>query len=380
MRRAAALLLPLLAGLSACIPNIALREPTSPDHGGIVMALSFKGEEFPYWLRHKAAELFFAKVLPDGSLDPKLVPANYRAGDRVYALDLPPGKYALVAASYFTGRTRQLARFQGDKAKTWVVEVKPGQLVFGGAAQVNRRFPGWDVFFMNGLRRMASYLPPFKRAVIPVETGLAKTDRSRGVELQALRLARADLSGSAWSLLAEDKIREYGDPPPVITVGMIRKKPVPPKRAQFFSWMDTLEWGAPRPVTGGLEWSRPKSHAWVSVSFVPAEGPGARPMEQELSSLREAGAPEDMHALVSVQISSRPAYAIRYTTYLYGEASLVGADVSVLRTEAVVVPAKDGYYKLQYRAARPEFDRFRPEFAHFVRYLDLAPPPPPDKT
>lgn len=374
MRRLLALLL-LCAGFDACLPPpMRLRRPTSPDHGGIVMSLRFEGEQFPYWLGHQARELFFRKVLPDGTLDPTLTPANYRAGDRLYALDLPPGRYALVAASYFTGRTRQLARFPEEWSKQWIVEVRPGELDFGGAVEVTRKFLGWGDFFWHGLRRAASYLPPFKRAVIPIDPGLARTDRSRGVELQALRLARADLGETAWGEAARAKLTAYGNPPPVIMTGRWRKKPVPPHRAKTFSWMDTLDWGPPRKVAGGLEWRRPKQPVWASVAFVPASGENARPLDRELRLLREAGAPEDRHTLEEVRVSSRSAYEALYTTYLYKETELVGSDVRVLKTEALVVPVEGGFYKLQYRASAAAFDKFRPEFSLFIRYLDLAPP------
>ena len=361
--------------LGACIPSQKLRESTAPEHGAIVMAVEFKGTAFPYWRRHRASELFFARIQPDGGLEPVLVPANYRSGDRLYALDLPPGRYALVAASYFTGRTRQLARFQGDKAKKWVVEVKPGAITFGGALWLPRPFPGWDVFFVDGLRRAASYLPPFKRALISVTLGTARTDLSPATELQALRLARVDLKDTAWGEAADVKLRAFGNPPPMLTQGTFRKRPVPRLRADTFSWIDTLHWGKPQAVDGGLEWRRPKARAWISVTFVPSEGTGARPLQAELKALREAGAPEDSHTLSEVAVSSRAALSASYTTYLYPEALLVGSDVRVLRTEAVVVPVTDGFYKLVYRAASDEFDRSRPDFQTFVRYLDLAKPP-----
>lgn len=373
-------LLGVVASLCACVPHFELRESTGPDHGGIFMAAEFKGEEFPYWRRHRAAELFFQKLLPDGGLDPKLVPANYRAGDLLYALDLPPGQYALVAASYFTGRTRQLASFEGDRAKQWVVEVKPGELSFGGAIQLPRRMPGWDVVLENGLRRLASYLPPFRRAVIPMTLGPARTDRSRGVELQALRLARFDLRGSGWGRLVDEKLRELGNPPPVLTTGTFRKKPVPRLRAASFTWIDTLGWGAPQAVPGGLRWRRPKAQAAISVAFVPKAGAGARSLEAELKTLREAGSPEDTHSLTEVAVSSRTALAALYTSYLYPETVLVGSEVKVVRTQALIVPVEAGYYKIQYRASSEEFDRSRPDFERFIRYLDLATPPPVEKT
>jgi hypothetical protein len=379
MRGLAFALLALCGCLSGCLGRGALREPSSPDRGAIVMAVEFKGAEFPYFRRHKAEELFFAQVGPDGGLDPNLVPANFRAGDRLYALDLVPGKYALVAASYFTGRTRQLAKFEGDRSKQWVVEVKPGELVFGGSVLMPRKFPGWGDFIVHGFLRAVSYLPPFKRAVIPAEIGLSKTDLSRGLELQALRSAREDLAPTYWAQAADTKLVAYGNPPPALTTGHWHKKAVPRKRAESFTWVDTLGWGEPQRIAGGLQWRRAKAPIWIAVTYVPAQGERAKALDAELAALREAGAPEDSHTLSEVAVSSKTALAAVYTTYLYAQAALVGSDVSVLKTMALVVPAKEGYYKLQYRASAGEFERWRPDFARFIRYLDLAPPPLPEK-
>jgi len=369
--------------LSSCLPAPQrLRERTDPGHGAIVAAVSFKGREFPYWRRHLARELFFQRLEDDGSLDPVLVPANYRVDDRLYALDLPAGRYVLTAATYFTGRSRQLARLDAAYAKKYLaVDVQPGQLVFAGYIEIER-YAGEDgtAFWLDGLKRARQYLPPFKRAVIEmIAAPQPHVTRAEGVELQALRLARADLSGTFWEEAVAARLEQLGNPPEPLLEGLVRKRPVPRKSAKTFTYIDTLEWGRPRSIPGGLEWRDGPSGASVSIVFVPSEGPGALPLDTALARLREAGAPEDRHTLADVRVSSRAAYAGLYTTYVYPEPTLLGSSVTVLKTEVLVVPADGGFYQAQYRARAADFPKHRGAFEHFIRYVGFA-PPDKDKT
>ncbi len=377
------LLLAVLA-LSSCLPAPQFRrERTDPAQGALLMAVSFKGREFPYWMRHQARELFFQRIQEDGSLDPVLVPANYRVDDRLYVLNIPAGRYALTAASYFTGRARQLARLDHNFAlKYLAVDVRPGELTFGGYVEIER-YAGDDssVFWLNGLRRALQYLPPFKRAVIEVIAApQPRISHAAAVELQALRLARADLMGTFWEEAVAARLQQMGNPPEPIVEGLVRKRPVAPKTTKTFSFFDTLEWGKPHPVPGGLEWRLAKGGPAVSVVFFPAEGPGAKSLDGALAQLREIGAPEDRHALTEVRVSSRAAYAGLYTTYVYPEPALLGSQVTVLKTEFVVVPSADGFYQAQYRAEASQFPKHRAAFERFVRYIDFAPPKDKDKS
>ena len=75
--------------LASCISNPKVRNPSDLAHGGVVMGLSFKGHEFPYWRRHRASELYFVRLDSSGRLDPQMIPANFRAKDLIYLLDVP---------------------------------------------------------------------------------------------------------------------------------------------------------------------------------------------------------------------------------------------------------------------------------------------------
>ena len=365
----------LAAAFCSCVtPPRSLRERTDPAHGAIVMALSFKGSVFPYWRRHQAEELFFSRLRSDGSLDPQLVPANYRANDRIYLLDAPAGRYAPVAASYFTGRSRQLAKLEESLARKWAVEVKPGQIAFAGVAQILRVTDGWGTPTLNVLRRAASYLPPFRRAVIPVEFESPRLNVTRAAEIETLRLARVDLASTFWSEAVEERMLALGNPPPEVLEGLIRKNPVARRQAETFTYIDTLGWGEPLRVSGGLQWQAGKDSAWISIVFLPEQGPSGKPLNLLLRELREAGAPEDSHTLTDIAISSRSAYMGLYTSYIYPEASLVGSKVLVFKTQTVVVSTTGGAYKAQYRAEAGEFEHHRAAFERFLLYVGFAPP------
>jgi hypothetical protein len=363
------------AVLSSCVtPYRAVRERTDPAHGAIVMALSFKGRDLPYWRRHLGEELFFSRLKPDGSLDAEIISANYRANDRIYALDLPAGRYAPVAAAYFTGRSRQLARFDEALSRKWAVDVRPGEIAFAGVAQLPRTAENWSGPAWNLLRRAASYLPPFKRAVIEVRFEGARLNNTPAAELETLQLARADLAGTFWAEPIAARLLALGNPPPVLTEGLIRKTPVPRRAAETFTYIDTLGWGPAQRVQGGLQWQAGKDPAWISIVFVPEAGEGGKRLDAIVRELREAGAPEDSHSLSEVVVSSRPALSGLFTTYVYPQASLVGSKVVVFKTRTILVPAAAGAYKAQFRAQAAAYERHRAQFENFLRYVDFAPP------
>lgn len=362
----------LAAMLAACVsPQRDRRERTSPSSGAIVIAASVKGRVFPfYWRQHYAEELFFARLQPDGSFDPTLIPANYRHHDRLYVLDIPAGKYAPVGLSYFTGRTRQFAKIEPRMARKWAFEVKPGELAFGGVIQLGRiSTDGWRQPARNWLKRMRSYLPPFKRALIDIEHEQPRFAKTAQLEIDTLRLAREDLAGTLWSETVETRLLALGNPPPELTDGLLRKKPLPRQKAETFTYIDTLGWGAPQKVSGGLQWQPGKERAWLSISLVP------QPATEVLAELKQAGAPEDTHMSIEVLLSSRPVQAVTYTTYIYPEPALTGSAVVVFKTHAVIVPAAaGGSYKAQLRAEARVFDRFKPAFDQFLRYVAFEPP------
>ena len=180
-----------------------------------------------------------------------------------------------------------------------------------------------------------------------------------------MQLARVDLQGTLWAEAVERRLAEFGDPLPPIKDR---------KAAKTFTYADTLEWGEPAAVEGGLLWRKPR--AVISLVFVP---PSSRELSAVLKELKETGAPEDAHMLTEVRISSRSAYSGRYTTYVYPEPALLGSAVKVYKTQAYVVPVESGYYKAQYRAEAAEFERHREAFEKFLRYVDFAPPPPKEK-
>jgi hypothetical protein len=201
-------------------------------------------------------------------------------------------------------------------------------------------------------------------------------DTSRLAEVDALVAARRDLAGTLWREKVEPRLISLGGPPPAsVTTGFWRKRPVPHQNAGTFSWIDTLGWGPPLPVQGGLEWRHPKDRARIAVRFRKEGEAGFKPFEDYLRELRGLGGLEDSHAFEETVISTAVARVIRYTKYVYPEPYLTGSVKVVYLTEAAVIPGTGGYYVLHYRTRKEDFAKFRRDYLRFRAQLRLFPPP-----
>lgn len=370
MRRAA---LPFLILAFGCSGTRRPEQPSALDRGAIAARVAIKGRELPNFIRHQADQLYWARLnsFGDLDLDHPIETTLAKNGD-LFVLDLPPGKYAPFAAAYSGLRIRFLARLDNEVRKQMTVEVEPGRLVFAGDTLVRSEFEGVLVGLEHLGRRLLALLPPWKRSNIDITTGSPRIDKTPALELAMLKRAQRSLSGTQWRRLVDERIVELGNPADPITTGLIRKKKVPPKRAHRFSYMETLDWGAPEEIPGGLQWREPKGRARVAVTFVSYS---SRTLEVQLDKLKLAGSPEDDHTLYDVRVGSMPAKAVRFTSYAYGKDALVGDQESVHVTEALVVPQREGYYMLLYRAGKGDFERWRREFADFVQRLKFLGPP-----
>lgn len=367
MRRAGLTLLLLSAGCAGARP---VPQPASLEQGAIVARVALKGAEMPNWRRHQADKVYWAKVNAYGDLDldHPLETKLAREGD-VYLFDLPPGKYAPFAAEYPSLGVRFLARLEPEVRKKMQVEVGGGRVVFAGDVLVRTEWEGFLPALEHQGLRLAFLVPPFNKRAVEVATRSPRFDESPMAEIAALRRARKVAAGTLWVEKIDERIVELGNPADPLTTGLIRKKVVPAtvSEAGRFAYVDTLGWGAPRSIDGGLEWREPKGQAKVAVAFIAYSS--TRTLEKQLETLRLAGSPEDEHVLYEVRVGSLPARSARFTTYSYGTEKLVGAETAVHVTEAVVVGRPKGYYLLLYRASKDAFDRFHEGFFNFVKRL-----------
>lgn len=364
----------VLAGCSSLPP----RQPAHVTQTALF--LTFKTEGMVFSWADDATSAAVAPVRKDGTLDlDRSIFSNYRREDRVYFLDLPPGRYALAAVYWTKHGLRHAVRLSyGDEKEAPGVDAKAGDFRFLGSYTAKRRWQSWPRFLLNGLLSGKILIPPFLPAVSFLDAPVSIHDDTVLAESRALRAALADLAKTEWTTALRARLASLKVAPelPSQTEGFFRRREVAAKIhwTPRFGWVDTLEWGEPRSLPGGLEWRHPDKEARIQVELR-----SSPPLSRALESLKGLGSSEDSHVHRDVLISTRPAHAVRYTTYHYPEPYLTGSVVKVAVTETLLVPAAGGYWVVQMRAARGDFSKLLPAFVKFRDLLRLDPPPKEDK-
>jgi hypothetical protein len=365
-----------LAALAACASTGRRTQPVSSSAGLLIGSMRFQKLIVPFPDRY-ADMIHLAPVDAKGVPDADHAVTSHWAGDRqVYFFNLQPGRYAVLGGSYLAHGLRYTFRFKPEQSRQVLAEVVGGEVRFLGVVTVRREFQDWIVFVGNMLKSAAVVLPPWRPWTTRAAGALRLVDSSRLSELDALAAARRDLAGTLWFDAVNGRLNRMGGPPPEpATTGFWRKRPKPHQAAEAFSWVDTLEWGEPQPIKGGLEWRQAKDKARIAVRFHREGEPGFRPLEDYLRELRGLGSLEDSHAFEEVALSTTVARVIRYTKHVYPEPYLTGSVRVVYLTEVAVAPGAGGYYVLQYRARKGDFAKFRKDYLRFRSRLLLFPPP-----
>ncbi len=372
---ALALVAALASGCRTLAPRKKPVEPFAASQGALFGSVVMRGHEFPNVIPHGVEEMFFAQVLPSGELDlDHPIATNYLEGGQVYLLNIPPGRYVPLTASYYHRRVRYQGKLPPDEGKLWAVDVGPGQVAYLGADTLRTEWQGFGHAIMDWLKQLVAHLPPFPRLTTSIEVSTPRVDRAPETEAHALRRAREALKGSLWVAAIDQRLTVLGNPPEPVLQGLVFKTKKARVGQGAFKYIETLGWGQPKAAPGGLRWSEPKGRAEVLVAYMQPDVPGYKPRDRYLDDMRAAGSPEDTHVLTEIMISSRPAQVATYTTYLYGEAALPGSEVRVFKTETLLVPAADGYYILRYRALRASFDAFYQPFRRFAQYVEYEAP------
>lgn len=363
-----------LLALSGCA---SYRPPAPSTLEQCAVVASFRAEGVLLSAKDDADRAVLVPVDAKGNLDlDHPVFSSFARDGQVYFLELAPGRYGPAAFSWVRHGLRHSFRFTPEETAEAALELKPGQTRSLGEFVVKRRFPGWGKWLLGGAKSLRVLLPPWRPAVSSIDAGLKIHDRTVPAEGRALRQAVRDLAGTEWASAASRRLSEI-KPPEVPTVeGLLwGSSALPLNDAEGFSWVDSLRWGSPLPVEGGLEWRHPKRTARIQVRLVKEGSPGFRPMQSVLSELKTRGSTEDTHASFSVSVSSRAGAAVRYTSYHYPEPYLTGSVVDVSVTETALVPDAAGYWVVQIRAAKDDFERVVADFVKFRRLLRLEPPP-----
>ena len=365
----------LVLAAASCAPPVPKPvQPSGDTQGAVIFGLRVQGREFPSILPHRMETVYFAQQGSDGRFDrDRLLTSNYRAGGYAVLLDVPPGVYGPIAGAYFHKNARYLVKLDPALTDSWAVEVRPGAIAFAGDALLRTEWGGLLVTLFNFGKNVWAYIGFYWHPTIDVDAGSPRLAKDTGTEAAALHAARRRLRRTQWTDAIDKRLAELGNPPEPIQRGLVFKTTVKPTPAGRFAYIDTLGWGDPIKVPGGLEWRKSRKRALVQALFLQPEMPGYKPAEQLLEDMREAGSPEDSHSLFDVALASRTARGALYTTYQYPPASLTGSEVKVYVTEVLLVQDEDGLYILRLRALRESFAKMHSAFRRFAGQVIFLP-------
>ena len=353
-------------------------EPTSPDHGLLVVRAKVRGALIPFfWDRADSAVV--DQVDQDGARIPgKAAVAGVRGEDGAAAfLDLPPGRYALREITFKARGVRYAAAVPPAVAVKSAATLRPGGAAFLGELVLDGRYPEFDTAVERALAVLRHWLFPWswrRRPVLPRDADLRVFEQGPAAEARALRDVRAALEGSTWRRVIDARLRELSAPEPPKREGLLGRE-LPLREEEFLSWRDTLKWGEPERASQGLVWRKPKSSARAAIFFTSATAKGFAGWEAAVSELRNsARSTEDAGGLYEVRVGTATGTAARATSYRYPESKLLGSEVAVIVTETVLVPWPTGMYTVRLRAEKDEFPKVLPEFREFLRQLVLGVP------
>jgi hypothetical protein len=373
--RPATLVLACAAALAGCAT--APPHPSSAEHGFLVARVVVRG-----------ALLRFTSDVADAGVAVKLgadgrpqdgpgAASGYARGGYFYFLDLPPGRYVLLSASFPARGTRYKVTLpDGDLTKR-SVELKAGAAAFLGEYELDGRFPE----FPEAVDRAAA-LPPrwltffLRHPPLPRDVDYRSLDQKPAAEGRAMLSARDSMAGTDWGALPVLRLRALGTPEPAALGGGLRPKPLELKQEALFAWRDVLEWGEPARTPNGLEWRRPKGSARAAVWFTSATAKGFLGWDAAVRELRAAAAVDGPSRLEEVLVATRTALSGRASRWVYPESTLVGSEQRVVVTETVLVPDGYGLYAARLRADKGEFEEVEPAFRRLLGQLVLGPPPP----
>lgn len=365
--------------LSGCA-GLPPREPTAVSNGLLVVRARVRGAILGF-TSDMADSATLEQLGPDGEpLPGKAASAGISDEGQAYFLDLPPGRYALTSVSFRARGVRYRVEVPPALGRKEAVELRPGKAAFLGDLTFDARFPDFDVAVERALSVVGHWLTPWmRRPVIPRDADPRGADRGVEPEARAMRAARATLGATQWRGAVEARLRELGAPEPVKTKGAIRPKEIPLRPEGILSWRDTLDWGAPKRVAGGLTWSDPDGTARIAIFFTSAAARGFSGFEAAVREMRAAASTanvSDQGELYEVRVATRVGAAARVTSYHYPVGTLVGSKTEIVVTETVLIDDPAGMYTARLRAAQGEFERVLPAFREFLLQLVLGPPRP----
>ncbi|MEK9144209.1 MAG: hypothetical protein AAB339_01210, partial [Elusimicrobiota bacterium] len=112
----------------------------------------------------------------------------------------------------------------------------------------------------------------------------------------------------------------------------------------------------------------------ITVAYYPEGAEGWMPTAQYRQHMREAGTVEDRHILQEVDISSRSAVRIGYTSYLYDKEYLLGQKVDIRYTDWLMAEDPGGVFVIQLSCPAKDYESHRADFEDLLSSLVFRQP------
>ena len=357
----------------ACSTLPSSRQAVSLQNGALSACVSFLHTDWFDFFAHPANKIIWAQADRSGHLDLDH-PIFGVQGDNgcLFAVNIPPGVYRPIMASYRLFGLRLYYPFKPELEKEMEVKVKEDQFAFAGDLTIYTATEDPALIARHiGLRFRRLWWPFHLYSVTP-PADYTHLDRTSLSEADSLRVARRVYANTLWSDAIENRLTEIGSPQsPAMKGPFWNRRKIQSVSISSFSYIPTkLRW--PRKlILGGAEWIQPKDRARIAVQFLEPGMKGYQPKEIFLEKMREAGTLDDSHALFSVHVSTYFGEGARYRSFVYPQNDLPGATANVFVTETWLIPKVPGYYLIHYRALKSSFKKFYLDFKNFVEYLSL---------
>ena len=364
----------LLSVLSfACSTVPSSRQAVSLQNGALSACVYFLHTDWFDFFAHPANKIIWAQADRLGQLDldhPIFAVQGYDGC--LFAVNLPPGVYRPIMASYRLFGLRLYYPFKPELEKEMEVKVQENRFSFAGNLTIYTATEDPSLIVEHIGLRLRRLWWPFHLSSVTPPVDYTHLDQTPLSEADSLRVARRVYANTLWSDAIENRLAEIGSPEaPAMRGPFWHRREVEAVVISSFSYIPTkLRW--PRKlIMGGAEWIDPKDRARIAVQFLEPGMKDYQPKKTLLEKMREAGSLDDAHTLFSVHVSTYFGQGVRYHNFAYPKNDLPGATASVFVTETWLIPKGPGYYLIHYRALKADFKRFYPDFKKFVSYLYL---------
>lgn len=130
---------------------------------------------------------------------------------------------------------------------------------------------------------------------------------------------------------------------------------LPYLKHKMFSFEYPRKWGDPVKLDYGAELREPEGLGSFSIEWIPKEAKDYKNPEKYRREMALWGSVEDRHIVNRLEISSRTAYNVTFTSYDYDPRYMLGEKVQIGMTDFTVAADPRGVFVLVLKAPRGNF-------------------------